>query len=45
LFDVQSAVPANESDGTCDSFWARAAKTAMSSQTIGHREGYTPKTV
>jgi branched-chain amino acid transport system substrate-binding protein len=45
LFDVQSEVPAAESDGTCDSPWARAAKAAMASQTIGHREGYAPKTV
>jgi branched-chain amino acid transport system substrate-binding protein len=45
LFDVQSDVPASESDGTCDSPWARAAKAAMASQKIGVREGYTPKTV
>ena len=45
MFDVQSDVPASESDGTCESPWARAAKTAMASQTIGRREGYTPKTV
>jgi branched-chain amino acid transport system substrate-binding protein len=45
LFDVQADVPAVESDGTCDSPWARAAKAAMASQTIGHRENYTPKIV
>ena len=45
MFDVQSDVPAVESDGTCDSPWARAAKTAMASQKIGVREGYTAKPV
>ena len=43
LFDVQAEVPAVESDGTCDSPWARAAKAAIASRPIGRREGYTPK--
>jgi branched-chain amino acid transport system substrate-binding protein len=43
LFDVQAEVPAVESDGTCDSPWAVAAKAAMTAKPVGHREGYTPK--
>lgn len=44
MYDIVGEVPAAESDGTCDSPWAKAATTAMSSQKIGDRPGYTPKT-
>ena len=44
MFDIVGEVPASESDGTCDSSWAKAATTAMASQKIGERAGYTPKT-
>jgi branched-chain amino acid transport system substrate-binding protein len=44
MFDIVGEVPASESDGTCDSPWAKAATTAMASQKIGDRPGYTPKT-
>ena len=45
MFDVLAEVPAVESDGTCESPWARAATTAMAAQTVGRRSGYTPKAV
>jgi branched-chain amino acid transport system substrate-binding protein len=45
MYDVVATVPAVESDGTCDSPWARAAQTTMAGQTPGTREGYTPKTI
>ncbi len=45
LFDVIATVPASESDGTCDSPWARAAKSSIAAAKVGRREGYTPKTV
>jgi branched-chain amino acid transport system substrate-binding protein len=45
MYDVVAEIPASESDGTCDSPWARAAKTAMASQTIGMRENYAAKTL
>lgn len=35
MFDIVAEVPASESDGTCDSPWARAAKAAMASQVVG----------
>jgi len=38
-------VSAGESDGNCDSPWARDAKASFATQTIGAREGYTPKTL
>jgi branched-chain amino acid transport system substrate-binding protein len=44
MYDIVGEVPAAESDGTCDSPWAKAATTAMASQKIGERPGYTPKT-
>ena len=45
MYDVVGTVTATESDGTCDTPWAQAAKTAMASQTLGSREGYAAKTV
>jgi branched-chain amino acid transport system substrate-binding protein len=44
MFDIVGEVPAAESDGTCDSPWAKAATTGMASQKIGDRQNYTPKT-
>ncbi len=44
MYDVVGEVPAAESDGTCDSPWAKAATTAMASQKIAERANYTPKT-
>ncbi len=44
MFDVVAEVPAAESEGTCDSPWAKAATAAMASQKIGERKDYTPKT-
>ncbi len=44
MYEIVSEVPAEESNGTCDSPWAKAATAAMSSQKIAAREGYTPKT-
>jgi hypothetical protein len=43
--EVVAEVPAVESDGTCDSSWARTARTALASQTIGTRENYLAKTL
>jgi hypothetical protein len=45
VFDIVAEVPASESDGTCDSPWAVAAKRAIAAATIGKRDGYTPKVV
>lgn len=45
MYDVVAEVPAVESDGTCDAPWARAAKTALATQTIGNRENYVAKTL
>ncbi len=44
MFDIIGEVTAPESDGTCDSPWAKAATAAMASQKVGERTGYTPKT-
>ena len=44
MYDIIGEVTAPESDGTCDSPWAKAASTVMASQKIGERSGYTPKT-
>jgi branched-chain amino acid transport system substrate-binding protein len=44
MFDIIGEVTAPESDGTCDSPWAKAATAAMAAQKIGERAGYTPKT-
>jgi hypothetical protein len=45
LFDIVAEVPASESDGTCDSPWAVAAKKAIAAATVGKRDGYTAKVV
>jgi branched-chain amino acid transport system substrate-binding protein len=45
MFDVVATVPTAESDGTCDSPWAKAASAAIAASTIGARPGYAPKTV
>jgi len=44
MFDIVGEVPAAESDGTCDSPWAKAAAAATASQKITERTNYTPKT-
>jgi hypothetical protein len=44
MFDIVAEVPASESDGSCDSPWAKAATNTIASQKIGDRPGYTPKT-
>jgi hypothetical protein len=44
MYDIVGEVPASESDGTCDSPWAKAATANMASQKIADRAGYTPKT-
>jgi hypothetical protein len=44
MYDIIAEVPAAESDGTCDSPWAKAATAAMAAQHSGARAGYTPKT-
>ncbi len=38
MFDIVAEVPAVESDGTCESPWAVAAKAAMAAQTLGTRK-------
>ena len=43
MYEVVAEVPAVESDGTCDSPWARTAHAALSAQTIGTRENYVAK--
>ncbi|BDE07141.1 ABC transporter substrate-binding protein [Vulcanimicrobium alpinum] len=45
MYDIVSEVPANESDGTCDSPWAKAATAAFATQKVVARQGYTAKTV
>jgi branched-chain amino acid transport system substrate-binding protein len=45
MYEVVATVPADESDGTAESPWARAAQQAMAAQNPGTREGYTPKSV
>jgi branched-chain amino acid transport system substrate-binding protein len=44
MYDIIGEVTAPESDGTCDSPWAKAATNVMASQKINERSGYTPKT-
>jgi branched-chain amino acid transport system substrate-binding protein len=44
MYDLVGEVPASESDGTCDSPWAKAATANMAGQKIAERAGYTPKT-
>jgi branched-chain amino acid transport system substrate-binding protein len=43
MFDVVSEVPAGEADN-CGESYAKAASSAMASQKIPERAGYTPKT-
>ncbi|MGD1068286.1 MAG: hypothetical protein ABR975_15860, partial [Vulcanimicrobiaceae bacterium] len=45
MYEVVATVPAEESDGNAGSPWAKAAQQAMAAQTVGTREGYTPKSV
>ncbi len=44
MYDIVGEVPASESDGTCDSPWAKAATANMAPQKIADRANYTPKT-
>lgn len=44
MWDIVAEVPANESDGTSDSPWAKAATAAMAAQHPPARPNYTPKT-
>ncbi|MFN2460341.1 MAG: ABC transporter substrate-binding protein [Candidatus Velthaea sp.] len=44
MYDIVSEVTAAESDGNCDSPWARDAKTSLASQTIATRQNYVAKT-
>jgi branched-chain amino acid transport system substrate-binding protein len=44
MYDIVGEVPSAESDGTCDSPWAKAATANMAPQKIADRGGYTPKT-
>jgi branched-chain amino acid transport system substrate-binding protein len=44
MYDIVAEVPAVESDGTCDSPWAKAAQAAFASQHPAARVNYTPKT-
>jgi branched-chain amino acid transport system substrate-binding protein len=43
MYDIVAEVPAAQSDGNCDSPWAKDAQKSMASQTLGVRSGYTPK--
>jgi branched-chain amino acid transport system substrate-binding protein len=43
MYEIIAEVPAVESDGTCDSPWAKAATAALAAQHPGARAGYTPK--
>lgn len=45
MYDIVGEVPAAESDGNCNSPWAKDAIASMASQTIGTRDNYTPKTL
>lgn len=44
MYDINAEVDARESDGSCDSPWAKAAANVMAAQKIAERSGYTPKT-
>lgn len=44
MFEIVAEVPAAESDGTCDSPWAKDAQANFATQKIATRENYTPKT-
>jgi branched-chain amino acid transport system substrate-binding protein len=45
MYDVVSEIGASESDGTCESPWAKQATVAMASQHAATRENYAPKTL
>jgi branched-chain amino acid transport system substrate-binding protein len=45
MYEVVAEVPAVESDGTCDSPWARSARGVLAAQTIGNRENYQAKSL
>lgn len=44
MYDVVDQIAASESDGTCDSPWAKQATAAIASQHPGTRENYVAKT-
>ena len=44
MYEIVAEVPAVESDGTCDSPWAKAAQAAIAAQHPGARANYTAKT-
>jgi branched-chain amino acid transport system substrate-binding protein len=44
MYEIVAEVPSVESDGTCDSPWAKAATAAFASQHAGTRANYTAKT-
>ncbi|GAC1590240.1 MAG: hypothetical protein NVS3B28_17050 [Candidatus Velthaea sp.] len=45
MYDIVGEASAAESDGNCDSPWAKDAKASFASQTIGNRENYAPNTL
>lgn len=45
MYEIVGEVPAAESDGTCDSPWAKAAAAAIAAQKFTDRANYTPKTL
>jgi branched-chain amino acid transport system substrate-binding protein len=45
MYEIVAEVPAVESDGTCDSPWAKAATATIAAQHPGTRTGYTPKVI
>jgi branched-chain amino acid transport system substrate-binding protein len=45
MYEVIAEIPAAESDGTCDSPWAQAARAALAAQSVKPRESYTAKTL
>ncbi|HTJ26837.1 MAG TPA: ABC transporter substrate-binding protein [Candidatus Limnocylindria bacterium] len=45
MYDVVGTVNASESDGSCESPWAKQATTAMAAQHAATRENYSPKTL
>jgi branched-chain amino acid transport system substrate-binding protein len=44
MYEIVAEVPTAQSDGNCDSPWAKDAQKSMAAQTITPRAGYTPKT-
>ena len=45
MYEVVGEIPAAESDGTCGSPWAKAARATMAAQSVGNRDNYVPKTM